>query len=87
MCPWCGKTTPLYSEATTNICKGVAREVERGKAFLSSHMQECLLGAISALLRKSFPSSLRQTHRVDSADLMGKKGGGLLQEENLLYNI
>lgn len=57
-------------------------------AFLSSHMQECLLGAISALLRKSLPSSLRQTHRAaDSADLMGKKGGGLLQEENLLYNI
>lgn len=29
----------------------------------------------------------QQTHRADSADLMGKKGGGLLQEENLLYNI
>lgn len=22
MCPWCGRTTPLHSEATTNICKG-----------------------------------------------------------------
>lgn len=49
--------------------------------LLSLHMQECLVGAISALLRKSLTSSLRQTHRADSADLMGKKGGGLLQEK------
>lgn len=40
MCPWCDRTTPLHSEATTNTCKGVAWEVERRMAFLSLHMQE-----------------------------------------------
>lgn len=52
----------------------VVTEPERGLAHLSLHIQEFLLGAISALFRKCLTSSLWQTLRADSKNLMEKVG-------------